>query len=282
MARLTKFGMTYAEAARALGISRSCLYYIPKKPIRDETLKARIADVLEQHPAYGHRRIAIDLSMNKKAVLRIMRKYNLWPTAWPNNRKKCSKKKTPPSWVPNLMETTNVLQADEVWSGDFTYLKYGRCYLFLATVMDTYTREIVGWQLGSYHTQKLVIEALEQAFKNRGRTALIFHSDQGSEYTSHACMDWLLNHGITPSHSPRGKPWKNGKQESFYNTLKREMRDFNRFPRFDHLFEAISQFIHYYNTRRIHSALRMPPHAFCLKTATRYHPHASISVPTIK
>jgi putative transposase len=83
--------------------------------------------------------------------------------------------------------------------------------VYLATVMDSFTREVVAWQLGWHHTSQLDVDALVEAVRKRGRVPQLFHSDQGSEYTSQACVQWLVRQQILPSNSPKGKPWNNGR-----------------------------------------------------------------------
>lgn len=258
-----------ARTARILGVSRSRFYYQPKLPAKDDALKKVVELVLRDHPGYGYRRITLELRrrgqrINEKRVLRVMKKYNLWPPVWLSGKPKRrrTKGKSPPSNIPNLAETLCPIQPDVVWAGDFTYIRYHSRWLYLATVIDVYTREIAGWQIGYYHTSQLVIEAIESALANRIRAPDIFHSDQGSEYVSHECQERLAQHNIQPSHSPKGKPWKNGRQESFYNSFKRELGDISRFREFDYFYEAVAQLINYYNQRRIHSALKMPPTEF--------------------
>jgi transposase InsO family protein len=86
-----------------------------------------------------------------------------------------------------------------------------------------------------------------------------------AKYTAHAAIEWIVAHRILPSHSPKAKPWRNGHQESFYGTFKLEFGKPMRHKSIGELTEAIGRYIHYYNTRRIHSALKMPPRTFYLK-----------------
>lgn len=251
--------LSISRIAELLEVSRSSFYYKHKLPDKDEVLKYQIQEVLKEHPAYGHRRIAIELGINKKRVLRVMKKFNLFPTVWANNKKKRSNKPHLDSRIPNLAATLSPIQPNVIWSGDFTYLKYQGRFVYLATVIDIYSREIVAWQLGYCHTSKLVADVLESAIQRRERPPDIFHSDQGSEYTSKGFQDLLRKYTIQQSNAPKGKPWKNGRQESFYNTFKRELGNISRFQDIDYLFEAISSLIHYYNNKRIHGALKMSP-----------------------
>jgi putative transposase len=125
-------------------------------------------------------------------------------------------------------------------------------------VMDSYTREIVGWSIGLHHSAQLVIDALEDARKKR-ETPNIFHSDQGSEYDSVSCKAWLLAHQVLPSQSHKAHPWENGHQESFFGRFNAELGNLNRFETLDQVIEAIHHQLHYYNSKRFHTALRMTP-----------------------
>lgn len=256
--------------ARNLGISRSSLYYKPKREYRDSIVKDQILTALNEHPAYGYRRLALHLKMNKKRIQRVMHKYSIRPRIM---RKKARYgRKTSTSGVPNRMAGISPVAPNVIWAGDFTYLWYAGRYLYLATVIDTFTREVIGWQLGLHHTTRLVLDVLEEAARKRSRTPEIFHSDQGSEYASGACIEWLVRHHILPSHSPKGKPWKNGRQESFYSYFKLEFGKTHRYATIESLIEAIGRYINYYNTSRIHSKLKMPPRTFFLQEMTLVQP----------
>jgi putative transposase len=254
--------------AKTLGVSRSSLYYHPVREARDKLLRDAILTTLTEHPAYGYRRIALHLTINKKRAQRVMHKYGIQPKI----RKKQSKygRRTSQSGVPNRTAGINPIAPDVIWVGDFTVLLFHGRKIYLATVVDRYTREVVAWQLGFHHTTKLIIEVLEEAVRKRDFPASIFHSDQGSEYTAHACIEWLVSHRILPSHSPKASPWKNGHQESFYDKFKLEFGKPSRHRTIESLTEAIGRFIHYYNTRRIHSALKMPPRVFCQSERQKY------------
>ena len=206
--------------ARNLGVSRSSLYYVPKQPKKDEYLKTAIIAVLSEHPAYGCRRIALTLGTGKNRVHRVMKKFGIKPTIRRKYRKYGTKRAK--NGVPNRLPKIDITQPDLAWAGDFTELSFHRQKLYLATVIDCFTREIVGWQLGTNHTTELILDVLKEATRYRDRTPALFHSDQGSEYTAERVIQWLTDHHIVPSHAPVGKPWHNGRQESFFSTFKLE------------------------------------------------------------
>jgi len=246
--------------AKTLGFSRRSLYKKPKQPEKDKELLDRVLSVLREHPYYGHRRIAIALGRNTKSILRIMRKYGLST----KRKKKRFKKprKEPSSGIPNRVKYVSPIGPNATWAGDFTEFRFHGIKVFVATVIDLFTREIVGFSVGLHHTATLVLEAIEDAAKKRAATSAVFHSDQGSEYNSVLVKWWLLAHKILPSHSARGKPWENGFQESFYKYFKQELGNVHDILTIDDLYEKIAHQISYYNTKRIHSVLKMPPQLF--------------------
>lgn len=255
--------VTKTTLARNLGVSRSSLYYQPLQPAKDNAFRKEILEALTEHPAYGHKRLALHLRANKKRVLRVMRKFGIEPII----RRKGSKfgRKTATSGIPNRTKNLSTIAANAIWNGDFTEFNWFGRKLYLATVIDRHTRELIAWQLGFHHTTTLILDVLEEAVRTRACAPFIFHSDQGSEYTAHAAIEWLVGQGILPSHSPKANPWRNGHQESFYNTFKLEFGKPMRHKTLGELTEAIGRYIHYYNTRRIHSVLKMPPQLFYLK-----------------
>lgn len=252
-----------------LGISRSSLYYKPKKPPADEELKTKITAVMGEHQAYGHRRVAIALGINHKKARRVMKLYGLKPAIRRGVRPhKRDDQKNEETQVQNIVKILCPIQQNIVWAGDFTYFWFHDRFWYLATVIDLHTREIVGWHIANHHTTSLIIDAYTDAVRRTQQSSQYFHSDQGSEYTSEAYTVLLNTHNTIPSHSTKSSPWQNGYQESFYSNFKLELGHINRFEHVGELIEAIHKQIHYYNTHRIHSALRMSPIQFKQKIAT--------------
>jgi transposase InsO family protein len=258
MAKTTKTAL-----AKELGISRSALYYKPKRPASDEELKNKIIAVMAEHPAYGHRRVAMALGMNKKPIIRVMKNNCLKPKVCRGWRPtKPEDVGRPETRVANALSFLCPIRSDVVWAGDFTYLWFIDRFWYVATVIDIYNREIVGWHIANHHTTALIMDAFSDAVRRTGTAPKYFHSDQGSEYVAGAYESLLSWCGTTPSHSRKSSPWQNGHQESLYSQFKLELGNVNRFSRAGELIEAIHQQIAYYNNRRIHSALKMPPTIF--------------------
>lgn len=254
---------TKAALARKLGIARSTLYYKPKKPPSDETLRLKIEAVMTEHPAYGHRRVSLALGMNRKPVARVMRLFGLRPRI---RRGRCLIKPgdlgRPETRIPNILSVLCPARPNVIWAGDFTHLWFQDRFWYVATVIDVFTREIVGWHVANHHTTDLIIRAFEDAARRTGAAPQWFHSDQGGEYVAGAYESLLASYGVRPSHSRKSSPWQNGVQESFYANFKLELGDPKRFAHVGELIEAVHGQIAYYNNRRIHSAVRMPPVAF--------------------
>jgi len=173
-------------------------------------------------------------------------------------------KKPKDSVFPNLLLTEIPQGPGDIYASDFTYIKYQGKWLYVATIIDIYTREIVGVSILNTHATQLVINALSSAILHRAPPRII-HSDQGSEYTSINYTGLVQSLRIQQSMSAPGCPWENGYQESFYKGFKLDLGDPNRFDTLGELVAGIYQTIEYYNQRRIHSALRMPPAMFAQK-----------------
>lgn len=255
------------ELAKELGVSCQSLYYRPKLPEKDLLLKSDIEKVMAAHKRYGHKRIALELNMNKKRIRRVMKLFGLKPK---RSRKLPSKPQDlnqAPMTIPNLLKETVVDTPHIAWVNDFTYLPYFGRFVYLATTEDLFTREIIGWEVSTRHDADLVIGSTNNALKNHPAPALS-HSDQGSEYRSVRYQSTLLIAGIKPSMSQKASPWQNGHQESFYSEFKLELGHPAAYPTLGELIEAIALQIHYYNHQRIHTALKCPPAVFAAKCQT--------------
>ena len=250
--------------AYQLGISRSMLYYQHKQPDKDWQLKTEIEQVLHKHQSYGHKRIADCLGRNKKPVLRVMKLYSIKP--YRRRKKPKDKTKKIPqetSIFPNLLiQPANYPQhPNHIWATDFTYLPFQRKFIYLATVLDLFARQIVGFNLLTRHDAQLVSNALIYALTLQPRPDIL-HSDQGKEYASRHFNILTSNAGIIRSMSRPGCPWENGYQESFYSQFKVDLGDPNRFEHLGELVYAVFRAIHTYNHERIHTALNMAPAVF--------------------
>jgi len=251
---------TRAALAEKLGVSRSSLYYKPR-PRSDDDLLGEIKKTMTEHPAYGHRRVAKALRRNRKAVRRVMLANGLRPRVCRRFRRpaKPDDLGREDAKMPNILAVSRPIRADVVWAGDFTYVWLLGRFWYVATVIDVFTREVVGWHVGAHHTAALVAGAFLDAVRRRGRAPRWFHSDQGSEYDAASYSELLARHETTQSMSRKGCPWQNGFQESFYANFKLELGDVSLLAHEGELVEAVNIQLAYYNGRRIHSAIGMPP-----------------------
>jgi len=249
--------------ARFLGISQSVFFYRPKLVNEDSKLKEQILSVLESNPSYGHRRIALALGINKKRVRRVMKQFNIKPYKRKRKWRKRRDERRPEAQFQNLIKGSFPIVPNITWVSDFTYLRFNSRFIYLCTFMDLFTREIVGWSLSTRHTKDLIIEAFFDGFQNQGRLPKFVHSDQGVEYNCHDYTKLIIDLGVTVSMSKKASPWENGYQESFYDNFKTDLGlEFDRFDSIGHFVEAIHQTVNYYNQRRIHTSLKMPPSQF--------------------
>jgi len=246
--------------AKRLGVSRSSLYYHHKRPALDLETKLQIEAVMTDNPSYGHKRVALELKLNKKRILRVMKKFNLKPyRRRPVKPLKKDDLGKSPAQYENLIENFCPITPHCVWASDFTYLRFAEKFIYLATTMDLYDREIVGWNISRFHNQELVLGSLNDAFKRQQTKPDYHHSDQGSEYDSQQYLATCEKLGIKVSMSRKGHPWENGFQESFYSQFKLDLGRTDRFESLGELVEAIHQTINYYNNKRIHTSLKMSP-----------------------
>lgn len=254
-----------SACARALGISRQSLYYVFRKDSRDWKLKTVIEQVLRKRHSYGSRRIAQELHLNRKRIQRVMRKFGIKP--YRRRGKKWKRKPRIVIHYSNLLLDTMPGYEHHIWASDFTELKWRRGKIYVATVIDLYTRQIVGAAVSMRKGSQLTLQALYGALLHNPHPA-IFHSDNGREYDAKVFMAVLTATGIQISRSQAGCPWENGYQESYYDKFKVELGDPNRFASLGELVAEIYRTIWDYNHTRIHSALKMPPAVFAERVKT--------------
>lgn len=251
------------QIIKLLGVSKAGYFYQSSRPSKDEELKNRILSVLASNPAYGHRRIAMALGINKKRAGRVMKLFGIKPYKRKRKWRKRRDEDRPEAVFTNQIKDRFPVVPNHIWLSDFTYLRFNNRFIYLCTFMDLYTREIVGWSLSARHNKQLIFDAFFNAFKNKGVLPKFVHSDQGSEYNCKEYVKLITNLGITISMSKKASPWENGYQESFYRGFKTDLGlEFDRFDSVGEFVEAVHQTINYYNHRRIHTTLKMSPLQF--------------------
>ena len=235
-----------------------------RRHLSDEALLVHIKAVhAETRSAYGWPRIwrelvARGLPVGKDRVQKLMQLHGI--RAKGKRRFKVttdSNHKLPIS--PNLLNREfTVAEPDKLWVGDITYIATDEGWLFLAVVIDLFSRQVVGWSLRDDMTSNIVIDALRMAWFKRhpGKQAgVLFHSDRGSQYASHAFRDALKEYGITSSMSRRGNCWDNACSETLFGSLKVERLHGQRFVTRRHAKDETIAWLLWYNKARLHSTL---------------------------
>ena len=225
--------------------------------------------VLEHRRRYGYRRVTAELRrrgmiVNHKRVARIMREDHLLAIQ-PRAYMVTTDSDHSLEVYLNLAGRMKLTGIDQLWVADITYIRLKTDFVFLAVILDGYSRKVVGWALDRTLASRLTVEALENAVRDRQPPpGLVHHSDRGTQYASHEYVNVLKRYQMIPSMSRPGNPYDNASCESFMKTLKREEIYANKYRDLDHLRMNIEEFIvEYYNRCRLHSALGYcPPEEF--------------------
>jgi len=248
-----------ARVSRA-GFYRSLQERMP----REEDMEVRSAIeriALENRRRYGYRRVTAELrrrgmAVNHKRVARIMREDGLLAVQ-PKHFVTTTDSDHQLEIYLNLARRMKLTGVDQLWVADITYIRLRTEFVYLAVLLDGFSRKVVGWKLHHALTSRLATEPLEEAIASRRPPpGLVHHSDRGIQYASAEYVAVLKNHGILPSMSRPANPYDNASCESFIKTLKREEIYANEYENLEHLRDHIEEFIErYYNQKRLHSAL---------------------------
>jgi putative transposase len=236
------------------------------QPDPDIELRDHIQRVALDWPCYGYRRISAELhrqgiTANHKRVLRLMREDNL--LCLRKRRFICmTDSKHGLSIYPNLVPDLTICSINQLWVADITYIRLLREFVYLAVILDAYSRRCIGWALEPYLEAELALEALRTALARREvKAGLVHHSDRGVQYASSAYTDLLKEQGIRISMSRRGNPYDNAQAERFMRTLKYEEVYLFEYETQAEARARISHFLEdVYNQKRLHSAFGyLPP-----------------------
>jgi len=251
-----------------LKVSRSGYYQWIKYPdsqrkIEDRDLKQKIVIIYHNsRRTYGSPRIHQTLlregyHVSKKRVERLMREAGIHAMAKKKYRATTDSKHSLPVAANHLNRNFRVDRPNQFWVADITYIYTQEGWLYLSTIMDLYSRKIVGWSMKNRITKDLVIEALNMAIKQRkpGR-GLLLHSDRGSQYASYCYQVLLKSYGMLCSMSRKGNCWDNAVMESFYHTLKVELIYLKKYEMRIEAKRDIFEYIEiFYNRERLHSSI---------------------------
>ena len=257
-------GFRAEHACEVARVSRAGFYrhYEEHEPRQaDVALRDAIHQIVLANRAYGYRRVTAELKhqgtvVNHKRVLRLMRGDNLLAV-----RKRrfvfTTDSRHTYAIYPNLAPRVRVTGINQLWVADITYVRLRETFLFLAIILDAFSRRVVGWELGENLRAELALGALERALADRHiEPGLVHHSDRGVQYCSAAYVEKLQAHGVVISMSRAGNPYDNAKAESFMKTLKTEEVWLQQYRDQEDARNSIQHFLEeVYNRKRLHSSL---------------------------
>jgi transposase InsO family protein len=270
---LMQGSLSIERMCRVSGVSRASFYrsFEEQMPMEEEMeVRSAVQQIAVEHRRrYGYRRIAAELrrrgmKVNHKRVARIMREDNLLAVE-PKSFVVTTNSRHNLEVYLNLAKRMNLTGINQLWVADMTYIRLHREFVYLAVILDAWSRKVVGWELARTLGASLPIAALERAIAERQPPpGLVHHSDRGVQYASDDYVRVLAQHGMIPSMSRPANPYDNASCESFMKTLKREEIYANEYQDIDDLRSHIEEFIdRYYNRQRLHSALGYrPPEEF--------------------
>ena len=233
-------------------------YYHQAEPPDDTKLRAAIETVSAEWPTYGYRRITAQLrrqgwQVNRKRMQRLMREMDL-PTKTKHKKRSTTNSQHSFPRYPNLVVELDVVCPDQVWVSDITYVRLLHDFVYLAVIMDVFTRCIRGWHLGRSLDHSLTLTALRRALAKR--TPEIHHSDQGVQYAATAYTQALQEAYVQISMAEVGKAWQNGYAERLIRTIKEDEVDLSEYEGYTDALQQLGRFLDdVYMHKRIHSSL---------------------------
>jgi len=246
------------RACQMLTFPHSSYYYHPRVNEKEQRLKQAIQIAAGEWPTYGYRRITAQLNrqgwaVNHKRIYRLMGQMGITRVKKAQKRRTTNSQHPFPRY-PNLVQGLQITFPDQVWAADITYIHLGKGFVYLAVVMDVFTRSIRGWNISRSLDQKLTLLALQRAL--REHKPAIHHSDQGLQYAAGEYVEMLHKAGVKISMAEMGEPTQNGYAERLLRTIKEEEVNLSDYQDFQECVQNMDRFLNdVYMHKRIHSSL---------------------------